>query len=343
MRNIELAADLTAPVITLGCGPFGSAIPTTTADALLDAYVEGGGWLLDTAHCYAGWLPGGDGASERCLGTWLRARGCADRILVATKGAHHRFDGKAEPRVRPECIDQDIAESLERLGLASVALYSLHRDDESVGVDELLDCLEAHRRAGRCRAYGASNWSPQRMAAARAWADERGIPGFVANQIGWSLARRATPVGDGMRWCSDADLAWHRTSGCALFAFSSQAKGTITKLLDGRGAPGAFDHPANPAIAERCETIGRELGAEPEAVALAWMTGLRGLAASAVIGPRDIDQLRASMVAGDLVLDAEQRAALDALVKCSLEGTGDRPRVLGTGDVEKWREREAGS
>lgn len=312
MRAITLQGELTAPVITLGCGPYGSATPSAEAEALLDAYVEAGGWLLDTAHCYAGWLPGGEGASERAIGAWLRARDCAGRVQVATKGAHYRFDGVGEPRVRPECIDQDIAESLDRLGLDSVALYSLHRDDESVPVGELLDCLEAHRVAGRCRAYGASNWSPARMEEARGYAAARGIAGFAANQIGRSLARRAAGPGHGMRWCDDQDLAWHRRSGCALFSFSSQAQGAVTKLLAGRDAPGGFDHPANPGLAAVCGEIAGEQGVDPEAVALAWMLGQPGLVASAVIGPRSVAQLRASCAAGELELSGAQRARIDA-------------------------------
>ncbi|MEK7412080.1 MAG: aldo/keto reductase, partial [Planctomycetota bacterium] len=179
----------TAPTaLVFGTGSLGSAIPADDAFRLMDRYAELGGNHFDSAHVYAAWLPRGTGASERTVGAWVRRRGMEGRVCVATKGAHFNLDGVHASRVRPECIAADLRESLDRLGLARVDLYYLHRDDPSVPVEPLLEALERERRAGLIGAYAASNWSAPRMAEARTIARARGWSGFVANQIEWSLA-----------------------------------------------------------------------------------------------------------------------------------------------------------
>src|SRR5688500_6407954 len=99
--------------LCLGTSGFGSAIPRDEAFALLDEFAAQGGPLLDTAHIYAAWLPGGAGASERTIGAWLASRGA--RMLVTTKGGHPDLVDGAPSRLRPEDLERDLRESLERL------------------------------------------------------------------------------------------------------------------------------------------------------------------------------------------------------------------------------------
>ena len=89
MRTVTISAALPPlSVIALGTALFGSQIPTETAEELLDSYIASGGNLIDTAHCYAAWLPDGEGASERCIGDWLMARELRESVVISTKGGH---------------------------------------------------------------------------------------------------------------------------------------------------------------------------------------------------------------------------------------------------------------
>ena len=106
--------------------------------------------MIDTAHVYEG------GDAERLLGQWFRDRpGVRERVVLVTKGAHPDGD---RVRVTPADIASDLSDSIERLG-GPVDLYLLHRDDPAVDVGELVDALDAHRRAGDIGAFGVSNWT----------------------------------------------------------------------------------------------------------------------------------------------------------------------------------------
>ena len=155
--------------LSLGAGDLGTKLQGDAADRLLDAYAEAGGDLLDTAHVYACWVPGGEGASERALGTWLRKTGAETK--VATKGGHPPMEGYDHPAdfLSPDAIARDVAESLERLQRSHIDLYYLHRDDGQTPVAEIVDALNAQPAL---RLLGASNWSTARVAEGRGWLRE---------------------------------------------------------------------------------------------------------------------------------------------------------------------------
>ena len=231
MRTSVIPGLASPSVLCLGTGGFGSAVPREEAFALLDAFAAGGGSFLDTAHIYAAWLPGGAGASERTIGAWLASRGMRARMLLATKGGHPDLAPGSPGRLRPEDIEHDLGESLERLQVERVDLYWLHRDDRSLPVGEILSALAPQVAAGRIGSIGASNWRPERLQEANAWAAAHGVPGFLASSIGWSLARAVPeriPPGD-MLFMDAAQLDWYRGNGLPVVAYSSQANGYFLK------------------------------------------------------------------------------------------------------------------
>ena len=127
----------------------------------LDAFVELGGTVIDTAENY------GRGDSETVIGRWLAARGRRDDVVILSKGGHP-YGGVN--RVTPAAIRDDLAGSLGRLGVESIDIYLLHRDDEGVPVGPILEALNEHRSAGRIQTFGASNWSTARLDDAAAYA-----------------------------------------------------------------------------------------------------------------------------------------------------------------------------
>ena len=78
--------DLDLFPLNLGGNPFGWTCDKDASFAVLDAFVEAGGNFVDTADLYSAWVPGNSGGeSEAIIGEWLAARGCRDRVAIATK------------------------------------------------------------------------------------------------------------------------------------------------------------------------------------------------------------------------------------------------------------------
>jgi len=302
MRTISIAG-ISTPLsrLCLGTGSFGSAIPTEQSVALLDAFAAAGGTFLDSAHIYAAWLPNGTGASERTIGGWLRSRGMESSMAVATKGGHPLLETPQVGRLRPDDLLSDLGESLERLQLPSVDLYWLHRDDPSVPVAEILAVLADLQRAGRIRAAGASNWSTARLDEAAAVARQRRWPGFVASQIGWSLAGAVVeriPPG-GMLFMDAATERWHRASGMPVHAYSSQANGYFSK----ESPPALYDSPANRTRKLQAERLAARHGTTANAIALSWLLD-HSCAGAAIVGSRTLAQLQDSIAGERLRLPA---------------------------------------
>ena len=130
-----------------GAGALGTALTGDAAVRHVALYLEAGGNVFDTAHCYACWAPGGVGASERELGRVLKQLGVLGTVTVVTKGGHPAF-GTEYPRpanfLAPELLQRDIAECCERLGVESLDGFLLHRDDGITPVAELLEPLQTH-------------------------------------------------------------------------------------------------------------------------------------------------------------------------------------------------------
>ncbi|MCX5757653.1 MAG: aldo/keto reductase [Candidatus Hydrogenedentes bacterium] len=266
----------------MGTATFGSEIDRATSFAVLDAYVEGGGNFIDTAHIYAACVKDGWGASERTVGEWLKAHGARDTFVIATKGGHPPMDNMANGRCDRAALEQDLDDSLERLGIDCVDLYWLHRDDPARPVEETLDTLAGFVRARRIRAYGVSNWTPARIDAARACAKAKGLPAPAASQIGWALADHPTRYAEvsPMVYMDDAFFRWHVTSQLPLAAYSAQATGYFGETnaawaLGGFHGPAphgkGFDSPHSRKRLLAAISLARQKGCTPTQIALAYL------------------------------------------------------------------------
>lgn len=303
-------------VLCLGAANYGSAYSREQSFALLDAFAEAGGDFLDTAHVYADWLPDGHGASERTIGEWLRARGVRDGFVVATKGGHPRLETMERSRLRPEDLERDLTESLERLGTDRVELYWLHRDDPAVPVGEILEVLNRHISVGQIGAIGASNWRPARLHTASKYAEAHGLASFVASQIGWSLA---VPNATQGQWYEalhmDAEgLEYLDAAGLKVIPFAPQAGGFFAHPSGPTDPKYALYHnAASTGRWERVRQTAERRGASANAIALAYVLR-HPCGGAAVIGPRTVEQLRDSMEAvGTEVSEGERRFLEDGV------------------------------
>jgi 1-deoxyxylulose-5-phosphate synthase len=148
----------------------------------LDAYVAAGGNCFDTAHCY--------GANSNILGAWLKTRHQAHKFVFLNKGNHPY----GSPCLNEASTMSDIQENHYRLGLDHTDLYVFHRDDESVPVETVVDFMNRIISRGFITAYGGSNWTVERVAAANAYAEQSGKQGFSCNNPNLTLAHCGADV-----------------------------------------------------------------------------------------------------------------------------------------------------
>ena len=278
-KQILDRTDLELSKICYGTGNFGDRLTESEAFAILDAYVDAGGNFIDTANVYCRWIPGLGNSSEQYLGAWLKERQAYHKVSVATKGGHYDLDRPEQPRISKEEIARDLEESLRTLGLDCVDFYWLHRDDEQIGISEIIDFMEDFVRQGKIRYYGASNYSQARMSAALGYAKKQQIQGFSAVSNQWSMAE----VNPGCNMNPDPSLIltgrayerWHRETGMPLIPYSSGAHGFFQKLYDKQELSEAMKRAyLNEQNADKfkwlCEQS-RERGVSVHTLSIAWL------------------------------------------------------------------------
>jgi len=278
---------------------------------LLDAYVAAGGNCIDTAHVYGG------GKSERAVGLWMQDCGNREKILLLDKGAHPYW---TEPRVDPENIGKDISESLERLQTSWIDLYLLHRDNPDVPVGPIVECLNAHKEAGRIRAFGGSNWTTERLEQANAYAREHGLSPFAASSPNLSLATVNEPMWGGCVSVSAEDRAWYARSQMPLFSWSSQAGGFFAGIfsredLSHNDAVRVYYNEGNWERLRRARELGEKKGATSHQIALAWVL-CQPFPVFALIGPRKVSELEESLPALEIALTGEEIRWLNLEDRC---------------------------
>ena len=173
-------SGLMVSVVGVGCNAFGARIDEDQTKAVVDAAIEQGITLFDTADSY------GDGASEELLGRALGTR--RESVLVATKfgmGDHdaEHFGAHGSRRY----VRRAVEASLRRLGTDYIDLYQLHRPDPITPIDETLDAMSDLVTEGKVRYLGSSNLSAWQVADADWVARTAGYHRFVSAQNEYSL------------------------------------------------------------------------------------------------------------------------------------------------------------
>lgn len=299
IRNTSLEVS----ALCLGTAGIGWADSPQSVDVLFNAFRDAGGNFLDTAHCYAAWRRGDDGASERAVADYFRRNGGREQFIVATKGGHPGFEDyrKVDLYLSPGRVSADIDDSLARLDCDRIDLYYLHRDDVRLMVAEIIDHLNEEIGRGRIAHIAASNWSIQRLEEAELYAASRGRAGFVMSQPRWSLAE-VQGKDPKMVTIAPADVTWHRRTGLPVAAYSPNAGGYFA--TGGRRGKD-YDSPANRARLERAVELAGRLGCTAGQVALAYLMN-QGFPVIPILGTKDAEHLREEVGACEITLSAEQ-------------------------------------
>src|SRR4051794_20194864 len=166
-------------VVGLGTNNFGRRCDYDQTLAVIDAALDAGITLFDTADIY------GQGTSEDYIGRALEGR--RDRVVLATKFGMPMDGGPEDSPGRREYIRWAVDGSLRRLRTDVIDLYQLHRPDDSTPIEETLGALNELVEEGKVRWIGASNFSAEQIDAAEKISRRRGAARFVSLQNEYSL------------------------------------------------------------------------------------------------------------------------------------------------------------
>ncbi len=307
-------SELSVYPICLGSGPLGSTIDRSGSFRMLDTYLAAGGNFIDTAKVYADWLPIERSISEKTIGEWLRQRGNRSQVVLSTKGAHPDLATMHITRVSPADITGDLDASLGHLGVETIDIYWLHRDDATHPVSEILETLAGQVQAGKIRYFGCSNWKTVRIREAQVYAAAHGLPGFSGNQMMWSLAA-ADPSRLADKTLAQMDPAmwrFHLESGLAAIPYTSQGGGYFTKLAENRVnyAGNPYDTPQNHTRLERIRQISSQTGLSITQIGLGYLSA-QPFTTVPIVGPKSLAQLNDCLTAAEVRLTPEQVAFLE--------------------------------
>jgi aryl-alcohol dehydrogenase-like predicted oxidoreductase len=170
-------------VAGLGGNNFGRRLDVDATRTVVDAALDAGITLLDTAESY------GAGRSEEFLGEVLAGR--RDQVVLATKFGHRGADmgygAAAGAKGGRGYIMRAVEQSLRRLRTDYIDLYQIHTPDPATPIEETLTALGDLVAQGKVRYLGHSNFAGWQLAEAAGAASELGTTGFVSAQNHWSL------------------------------------------------------------------------------------------------------------------------------------------------------------
>jgi len=299
------ATDLRIAPLVLGGNVFGWTADQTTSFAVLDAFVAGGGTMIDTADAYSAWVPGHSGGeSESVIGAWLKHSGKRDQVQIASKVG--MLPGDGGEKLAPARIAAACDASLRRLGVETIDLYFAHQDDEAVPQEEVLAAFGKLVDAGKIRALGASNFHARRLKSANDVAREMDLPRYHVLQPEYNLVSRHKFEGELQSFCVENNIGVVPYYGLAsgfltgkyrnADDFSKSVRGgRMQEFLDGNG----------PAVLAAMDSIAEETGASLAQIALAWLKDQPAVTAP-IASATSVEQVEDLLGAMSLTLTTEQ-------------------------------------
>jgi aryl-alcohol dehydrogenase-like predicted oxidoreductase len=302
-------SGLLISVVGLGCNNFGSRLDVPGTRAVVDAAIEAGITLLDTADIY-----GKQGGSELAIGEVLGKR--RDRVVIATKFGHQATDmgygAAAGAKGGRAYIRRAIAESLRRLRTDYIDLYQMHTPDPVTPMEETLAALGELVTEGKVRYLGNSNFSGWQIADAAHLAAMSNRTPFIAAQNHWSLLERDAEA-------EVVPAAAH--FGLGVLPYFPLANGLLTgKIRRSQPIPGnsrlaGRERYVTEAKLDKVEALiawAAEHGTSLLDVAIGALAAKPGCS-SVIAGAMSPEQVKANAAAGDWAPTADELAQIDAI------------------------------
>lgn len=302
-------SDIRVAPLALGGNVFGWTADKKTSFDILDAFVDIGFNLIDTANVYSNWVLGNQGGeSESIIGEWIKTSGKRDRVLIATKVGMEMIGFKGLKR---DQIIRSAEASLTRLKIDTIDLYQAHEDDAETPLEETLTAFDQLIKQGKVRAIGASNYERERLDESLSISQNLRIASYVSLQPYYNLYDRERFEKKLESLCLEKQLG--------VLPYFSLAKGflsgkyrskedlkksprgkNIERYLNARGIK----------IIEALDTISRTHFVTPSAVALAWLLQRKGVTAP-IASVTSVKQLSELAKAIQIRLSSEEIMKLD--------------------------------
>lgn len=311
MKYIKLpGTDITVSNLSLGTDSMGMPLTEEISRGILDAYTEVGGTFIDTAKVYNDWAEGEKSRSEKIIGRWLKDKGNRHKVVISTKGGHPPVGHMDISRLSRDELTYDIDKSLEHLKTDYVDLYFLHRDDESLSVDEIMDTLHGFVRDGKARAIGLSNWGTDRVKEANEYCKAHGLTPVTASQIQFGIARpNMEKVEKTLKVMDKNAYEFYKKEGMAVMGFSAQSKGYFSKIQAGAElspkAKERYDNPISREIFEILDSIKNEYNCTVTELVLAVLTSIEDFVCIPILGCKSPMHIQTSFKASDIKVRPE--------------------------------------
>jgi aryl-alcohol dehydrogenase-like predicted oxidoreductase len=301
-------SGLIVSVVGLGCNNFGRRLDADETRAVVDAAIDAGVTLLDTAELY-----GGAGRSEEYLGAALAGR--RDQVVIATKfggGGDMGYGPAAGAKGGRGYIRRAVEHSLRRLRTDYIDLYQMHTPDAVTPIEETISALTELVRAGLVRYIGHSNFSGLQIATAAAAARELGAVPFISAQNHWSLLERG----------AERDVVpAARQFGLGVLPYYPLANGLLTGKVRRGVPPGEGTRLADrqdyvtEAKLDKVEALADWSGQHGRTMLEVAIGGLAALpgCTSVIAGATSAEQVRANAAAGDWVPEPGELTEIDKL------------------------------
>ncbi len=302
-------SDLSIAPLAFGGNVFGWSVDEQRSFALLDAFVDAGLNLIDTADVYSAWAPGNRGGeSETIIGKWLKHSGKRNRVVIATKVAKW----VEHPGLSPMNIRQAVEGSLKRLQTDHIDLYQAHEDDATVPLSDTLGAFAQLIEEGKVRAIGASNYGADRFAEALEVSKQHNLPRYESLQPEYNLVSRAgyeraleplirkEDIGVINYYALASGFLSGKYRSEADLTKSSARGGAVKKYLNGQGLK----------VLATLDAIAAAHKATTAQIALAWLMARPGITAP-IASATSVEQLQELVGAVKLSLSAADIEALN--------------------------------
>ncbi len=296
--------------MAFGGNVFGWTIDEATSFKLLDAFVDGGFNLIDTADVYSRWKAGNEGGeSETIIGNWLKKSGKRDKVVIATKVGMDM--GGENKGLSKRHIFKSVEDSLQRLQTDYIDLYQSHKDDPDTPQAETLEAYDELIKQGKVKVVGASNYSAARLGEALEISKQKNFPVYQTLQPQYNLFDREVYEKELEPFCIE--------NGLGVITYFSLASGFLTGKYRsendfGKSARGGgmkrFLNERGFKILAALDEVSKELNATQAQVALAWLIARKGITAP-IVSATNLEQLYDILKSVDVKLNTTLIAKLD--------------------------------
>lgn len=292
--------------VSLGTMAFGRWIDEDASAAILDAALDHGINLVDTANVY------GEGESERILGNLLKER--RHQIVLATKVHGRVGDGVNDSGQSRYHIYKAVEDSLKRLKTDYLDLYQVHRFDPNTPLEETLRALDDLVRQGKVRYIGASNFAAWQLAKAHGISALHSLHRFESLQPEYSIISREI---------EKEIIPFVQSEQVGVIVYSPLGRGILSgKYRVGEAPPEGSRLAAGEQrleellkknaipVAEAIRPLAEEKGLTQAQYALSWVLSRPGIT-SAILGASKLEHITEAAKSWDVKLSAEELAKAD--------------------------------